>query len=87
LLSLLADYEPREKAYQWLDLVALATVADIVPLLDENRILVKYGLEAMQNTRRPGLRADSNRPAEFNRGASKNPTCQACILLPFSPAS
>ncbi len=40
-----------------LDLVALATVADLVPLIDENRVLVRYGLRAMEETRRPGLRA------------------------------
>ena len=40
-----------------LDLVAVATVADIVPLVDENRILVKAGLERMEQTSWPGLRA------------------------------
>ncbi|MEZ5078266.1 MAG: single-stranded-DNA-specific exonuclease RecJ [Solirubrobacterales bacterium] len=40
-----------------LDLVALATVADVVPLVGENRSLVKRGLAAMRRTRRPGLRA------------------------------
>lgn len=40
-----------------LDLVALGTVADMGPLLDENRILVKAGLEALRQTQRPGLRA------------------------------
>lgn len=46
-----------EMGKEWLDLVALATIADIVPLLEENRILVKYGLDALQETRRPGLQA------------------------------
>lgn len=41
---------------QWLDLVALATVADIVPLKGENRILVKYGLEQMRQTVHTGIR-------------------------------
>lgn len=41
----------------YLDLVALATVADIVPLIDENRILVHRGLQQMAQTRWPGLRA------------------------------
>jgi single-stranded-DNA-specific exonuclease len=40
-----------------LDLVALATVADLVPLLDENRRLVREGLVALASTAKPGLRA------------------------------
>jgi single-stranded-DNA-specific exonuclease len=40
-----------------LDLVALATVADLVPLEGENRILVRFGLRALAATERPGLRA------------------------------
>jgi single-stranded-DNA-specific exonuclease len=40
-----------------LDLVALATVADCVPLRGENRRLVRAGLRALAATRRPGLRA------------------------------
>jgi len=38
-----------------LDLVALGTIADIVPLTGENRILVTAGLERLNATRRPGL--------------------------------
>ncbi len=39
----------------WLDMVGLATVADMVPLLGENRVLVKYGLDVLRKSRRPGL--------------------------------
>ncbi len=40
-----------------LDLVALGTIADLVPLRGENRILVAAGLERLSNTTRPGLKA------------------------------
>ncbi len=44
-------------ALNMLDLVALATVADVAPLRGENRILVRYGLRMMRETRNIGLRA------------------------------
>jgi single-stranded-DNA-specific exonuclease len=40
-----------------LDLVALATIADVVPLVGENRSLAIAGLRALTRTRKPGLRA------------------------------
>jgi single-stranded-DNA-specific exonuclease len=40
-----------------LDLVALATIADVVPLLGENRTFVRRGLRALAATTKPGLRA------------------------------
>jgi single-stranded-DNA-specific exonuclease len=40
-----------------LDLVALATIADVVPLVDENRALAAAGLRALATTRKPGLQA------------------------------
>jgi single-stranded-DNA-specific exonuclease len=49
-----ADPEPAERE---LDLVALATVADMVPLVGENRSLVRRGLEVARRGKRPGLAA------------------------------
>ena len=40
-----------------LDLVALGTVADMVPVLDQNRVLVSAGIERMRNSLSPGLHA------------------------------
>jgi single-stranded-DNA-specific exonuclease len=47
--------EPNLREY--LDFVALGTVADIVPLLDENRVFVKYGLRELTNSSRVGVHA------------------------------
>ncbi len=40
-----------------LDLVAMATISDIVPLVDENRLLVRHGLRCLETSTRPGLRS------------------------------
>jgi single-stranded-DNA-specific exonuclease len=50
-----ARAEPNLK--EALDLVALGTIADVVPLTGANRVLVRAGLEVLATTRRPGLRA------------------------------
>jgi single-stranded-DNA-specific exonuclease len=47
----------REEIEQYLDLVALGTVADVVPLVGENRTFVKKGLKKIHGDNRPGLRA------------------------------
>lgn len=47
--------EPNLKRH--LDLVALATVADVVPLTQANRVLVRHGLAMLTEGRRPGVRA------------------------------
>ena len=39
-----------------MDLVSLGTSADLVPMIDENRIIVHYGLQTLRTTLRPGLR-------------------------------
>ncbi len=45
-----------ERAYSYLDYVAIASAADMVPLLDENRAMVYYGLEILNTNPRPGLK-------------------------------
>jgi single-stranded-DNA-specific exonuclease len=56
-----------------LDLVAMATIADVVPLLDENRTLAIAGLRALARTQKPGLqalmRAAGVDPAAIDAGA------------------
>ncbi|MBE7043213.1 MAG: single-stranded-DNA-specific exonuclease RecJ [Ruminococcaceae bacterium] len=42
---------------EWIDLVCLGTIADIVPLRKENRFFAKCGLQYITHTKRPGLRA------------------------------
>jgi len=48
---------PEPNLRQYLDLVALGTIADVVPLVEENRIFVTYGLKEMSATSRVGVTA------------------------------
>jgi single-stranded-DNA-specific exonuclease len=48
---------PEPDLRDYLDLVALGTVADMAPLLDQNRVLVKAGLDKIRTTRWPGIAA------------------------------
>lgn len=48
---------PETVPLHFLDLVALATVADVVPLTGENRVLVRFGLKTLASSRWPGVRA------------------------------
>ena len=41
----------------WLCLISLGTAADLVPIVDENRVIVYHGLRQLPNTTRPGLKA------------------------------
>ncbi len=42
---------------EYADLVAIGTIADVMPIKSENRIIVSYGLKMIENTERPGLLA------------------------------
>lgn len=50
-----AGHAPLPDLRRYLDLVALGTIADIVPLVEENRVLVKHGLRELMQTQSPGL--------------------------------
>ena len=62
----------REMPLLYLDLVALASAADIVPLIDENRVLVREGLDKINNNPRPGIQAlmesSGLQPGNLNSG-------------------
>lgn len=57
-------------ALDLMELAALATVADMVPLTGENRCITALGLERLSATGRPGLRAVMNRSGVFGRVSS-----------------
>ncbi|HXS93883.1 MAG TPA: single-stranded-DNA-specific exonuclease RecJ [Candidatus Limnocylindrales bacterium] len=59
LLSRLEWPEPKQRRVEesFLKMAAIATIADVVPLRDENRIIVKHGLDGLNSVRNPGLRA------------------------------
>ncbi|MDD5506302.1 MAG: single-stranded-DNA-specific exonuclease RecJ [Candidatus Omnitrophica bacterium] len=68
-----------------LDLVALGTVADVVPLTGENRVIVKEGLSRLAATKRPGLRALIEEAGIKNK--KFNSTSISFILAPRLNAS
>ncbi len=52
------DFNVPAGTEKWfLDMVGLATLSDMVPLVKENRVLARYGLVVLRKSRRPGLRA------------------------------
>ena len=47
----------RDVCLKYIDLVTLGTIADVMPIVDENRLIVSMGLKLMENSARPGLKA------------------------------
>jgi single-stranded-DNA-specific exonuclease len=67
-----------ERFSKWLlDLVAVSTVADMMPIIDENRALVHYGLVVLRQNRRPGFKALLDR-------AGLDPTTLTASALGFA---
>lgn len=55
MLACELDFLNKSTVSEKLELAALATIADLVPLVDLNRLIVKFGLEYLHNTKRVGL--------------------------------
>lgn len=49
------DIKPGQEKW-WLDMVGLATIGDMVPLVGENRVFARYGITVLRKSRRPGLK-------------------------------
>ncbi len=56
LCAVAGDGSEEDLLRRYADLVALGTVADVMPVLGENRRLIRYGLRSLRQGRRPGLR-------------------------------
>ena len=74
---------PEDESWEYLDLVALATIADQVELSGENRVLTSYGLRALTQTTRPGLAALTRR-AGLDPGPD-NPLDAAAVAFQLGP--
>ncbi|MDI6889320.1 MAG: single-stranded-DNA-specific exonuclease RecJ [Thermodesulfovibrionales bacterium] len=55
--ALSTSHDSRFTIHEFLDLAAIGTIADVVPITGENRIIVKEGLRLIENETRPGLKA------------------------------
>ncbi|TWT81917.1 Single-stranded-DNA-specific exonuclease RecJ [Planctomycetes bacterium CA13] len=71
----------RRYLMQSLSLAAIGTVADVVPLLDENRVLVEHGLKTLQATPLPGL-AELMKVTKLDQSASITSDSIAFTLAP-----
>lgn len=83
--ALWEKYFPQEiNQLKWfLDLVAIGTIADCVPLIDENRIFAKFGLVVLQKTKRLGIQ-EIIKVARLNIG-EKNPPSAENIAFHIGP--
>lgn len=48
---------PEKEYLKYLDIVCIGTISDIVPLINENRVIAKLGLKLIENTKSPGVKA------------------------------
>lgn len=78
----------RRVALRFADLVAIGTIADVMPITDENRLIVTVGLSLVENTKRPGLEAliaHASAPANGARYARKRKITSSFIGFGIAP--
>lgn len=64
MAALKIELESSENMRDYLDLVAIATIADVMPLKDINRVIVKAGIQTIKNSKRPAMLALKQRLAK-----------------------
>ena len=74
----------REICKNYADLTAIGTIADVMPVIDENRIIVSMGLKLMENTSRQGLKALLD--ASSRRGSEETPKKITSGMIGFGVA-
>lgn len=74
-----------DHAASYLDVVALGTIADVVPLVGENRVLARLGLERMNRLLRPGLRALAFRAGLLDTHGGLKPITSTRVAFNLAP--
>ena len=80
LVCVMADKEPEQLLHRYGDLLAVAIIGDVMPLVNENRSIVKYGIGLMKNKPRTGISAVIN-----NAGIDRNALCASKISFGIVP--
>jgi len=80
----------RRVCYEYADLAAIGTIADVMPLVDENRLIVNLGLKQIENTDRKGLAAlieaaSLGKPSSENQSAKKKKITSNFIGYALAP--
>lgn len=73
----------RRVCERYADLMAIGTIADVMPIVDENRVMVKYGIEQLRTTKRAGLVAlidEATAPSRAESGAPRRKKISASFI-------
>ena len=75
----------RNVSREYCDLVAIGTVADVMPVRDENRLIVSFGLSLIDNTTRPGLSALIEATKTAGKSSAKRKATASFIGFTIAP--